>query len=171
MKQQTQPNDKLIPKEKSHVFGKDIYLLGQFNDGKKFWLESASWDCDWYWGFGYIETYTNNNRPSLSRDINSHQHYNSIIFKKDSNNNYMYRLLDSKEVLSCVLTEDEQWILSDLMKSFYTLKGTAELFHSGNSHLTTTPINLKDEKLEDHINRVLLPKIFEATYKLLEPKN
>ena len=59
----------LIKKEKDHAFGKDVYLLGKDAEGVKYWLESPSWDCGWYWGFGYVETYQRNWRPSLARDI------------------------------------------------------------------------------------------------------
>jgi hypothetical protein len=47
----------MLSKRKSHAFGKDIYLIGKDKSGTNYWLESPSWDCDWYWGFGYIETY------------------------------------------------------------------------------------------------------------------
>ena len=54
---------KKMKKEKRFAFGKNIYLLGSDKDGVKYWLEEASWDCGWYWGFGYVETYTNNSNP------------------------------------------------------------------------------------------------------------
>lgn len=46
-----------MKKEKRHAFGKDIYLLGVDADGTRYWLEAPSWDCGWYWGFGYVEVY------------------------------------------------------------------------------------------------------------------
>ena len=64
-----------MDKRKSHAFKKDIYLLGADSCGNKYWLEAPSWDCKWYWGFGYIETYTNSDNPSISNDIISHQHW------------------------------------------------------------------------------------------------
>ena len=45
-----------MKKEKRKAFGKKIYLLGKDAEGVKYWLEEASWDCNWYYGFGYIET-------------------------------------------------------------------------------------------------------------------
>ena len=33
---------------------KKEYLLGTDEYGIKYWLESESWDCNWYWGFGYL---------------------------------------------------------------------------------------------------------------------
>ena len=66
-----------MEKKKSHAFGKDVYLLGTIN-GRYQWLEAPSWDCDWYWGFGYVEEYTRHDKPSASRDIVSHTHVDSL---------------------------------------------------------------------------------------------
>ena len=68
-----------IAKKQSKAFGKDIYLLGEDQDGTKYWLEAPHFDCGWYWGFGYIETYTNNRRPDLAKDIASHQHIDGLL--------------------------------------------------------------------------------------------
>ena len=63
----------------NNVFGKNIYLLGQDKDGINYWLESPSWDCAWYWGFGYVETYTNNRNPAKAKDITLHTHLDSVM--------------------------------------------------------------------------------------------
>jgi len=161
--------DAIMEKEKSHVFDIDIYLLGSFNNGERFWLEAAKWSCDWYWGFGYIETYTNNKNPAKARDITSHQHYNDLCSCRIDGENIDF-LSENKNIKECVLTESEQWQLSDLMQSFYRLKDTAEIMYSGNSGLTSnTSIDLKDKELYTHINKVLMPKIFKAVYNLLTP--
>ena len=31
------------------------YLLGINKEDKKVYLTKPSWDCSWYWGFGYID--------------------------------------------------------------------------------------------------------------------
>uniref|UniRef100_A0A6M3JTS4 Uncharacterized protein n=1 Tax=viral metagenome TaxID=1070528 RepID=A0A6M3JTS4_9ZZZZ len=171
---------KTIDKKVSHAFGKDIYLLGKFKDGRFFWLEKARWDCGWYWGFGYIETYTNNKNPSTSKDIDSHQHYNYLCFRKSESYNhekkcfergkYMYTLFDNPDIESLVVSEREAWELSDLMKSFYTLSEAAEIFNRGNSHLTSNvSVDLKDATIFDHINKDLLPSIFTRIYDILTP--
>ena len=171
---------KNIDKRKETAFGKDIYLLGKKKDSEFIWLEKASWDCGWYWGFGYIETYTNNNSPSKSRDISSHSHWSGLVGKQEIYNHekrcfvlssdYIHHLNDNPDLESTVLTDSESWELADLMQTFYTLKDTAELFHSGNSHLTATEIDLKDAEMENYINKVLLPKVFERIYQILTPE-
>ena len=105
---------KTIKKQKSNAFNKDIYLLGEDKDGIKYWLEAPSWDCGWYWGFGYVETYTNNKNPSKSRDIMSHQHLDVLIEKK--------KFPFEKNPFS----ENELKSLIDLFKSFYSIKGSAK---------------------------------------------
>lgn len=168
-----------ISKTRSHAFGKDVYLLGQRKDGKYIWLESASWDCDWYWGFGYIESYTNNKHPELSRDISSHSHWTGLIGKQEYydtekscfrlGTDYIHHLNDNPDMGSTVLTDQESWELADLMQSFYTLKDTAELYHTGNSHLTSTTIDLKNQEQENYINKTLMPRIFNRVYQILTP--
>lgn len=162
---------KLIEKKKSHAFKKDVYLLGILN-GEQIWLEAPSWDCGWYWGFGYIETYTGTN-PATSRDITSHTHYNSLCF--NSNNKeykFIHILEDLKGLEACTLTRDEQWILSDLMKSFYTLKESAEIFYKGNSHYaSSTGVDLKNEDYYNKINKELIPAITARIIELLTPNN
>ena len=73
---------KKIEKKKTEAFGKKTFLLGEDEEGVKYWLTAAKWDCGWYWGFGYIETYTNNKNPNNARDISSHSHWNSSIVGK-----------------------------------------------------------------------------------------
>ena len=151
-------------KAKSHAFGKDIYYLGKL-DGRKMWLEEATWDCGWYWGFGYIETYTNNNNPANSKDIESHQHYNSLLLHDG-----IHILSDIPELTDCPLTISEQWELSDLMKSFYTLRSAAETFHLGNSNMCVKhKLDLKDDDFARKINDEILPEIFDRIYEILSP--
>jgi len=179
----TKHEPKLINKKVSKAFSKDIYLLGKNIDGEYVWLEGAKWDCNWYWGFGYIETYTNNKNPHLSRDISSHSHWDSSIIGKhdyyDSekscfrlSSDYVHHLNDSPKMAETTLTEAESWKLAELMKTFYTLREAAEMYHMGGAHVTANPCAdiLKNEAEEKRINEVLLPAIFKEVYKLLTPQ-
>ena len=56
-----------MKKQKSHAFNKDCYLLGRGTDGSHYWLEQSTFDCDWYWSVGYIETYSNNEKSKFSK--------------------------------------------------------------------------------------------------------
>lgn len=159
--------EKLL-KNKKHAFGKDIYLLGADNDGIQYWLEAASWDCEWYWGFGYVETYTNNKDPEKARDTNSHQHFKGLFLDRGISPE------DFKKVLpNTPLSDDEIWALYGYMKQFYTMGEYADLLHAGN-HITSKAKSIEEEKNEEdnkreyeRINKILLPELFEKIYKLL----
>ena len=71
-----------MQKKKIYAFGYH-YLLGIDSVGIKHYVEAPSWDCGWYWGFGYIESYTNNNSPGTSRDKQSHQHWYTTLQEID----------------------------------------------------------------------------------------
>ena len=178
--QTAKPKIEMLEKHVSEAFGKKIYLLGAFQDGHNFWLEEPKWDCGWYWGFGYVETYTNPWGPP-ARDIESHQHYDGLCFKKYEyydhkkgcfqRGEYIHVLSDRPDVVACSLIEREQWFLSDLMKMAYTLRATAELYRRGNVYLTTHTLvpQLKRPDREKEINEIELPAIFAQIEKLLTP--
>lgn len=171
-----------LPKTTSFAFGKKVYLIGQDENATKYWLEEPKWDCGWYWGFGYIETYQDNREPSKARDIDSHQHWDGFVgqlytWSFDYNayikGEYIHHINQNKLFKFTTLTEKESWELSDLMKSFYDLKTAAEFFRFGNSHLTTTAIskNLVNKRLEKNINEKVLPQIFKRIDEILSPKD
>lgn len=154
-----------MKKQISKAFGKTIYLLGKDKDGIKYWLEEPSWDCGWYWGFGYIETYTNNNDPTHSRDIESHQHFDSLFL----NQNKCARDAFKEFFVETPLSDDEIWELVDYMKTFYTLEGVAELFKHGYSHQTERAKieTLTREDLTKEVNEKMLPELFNKIRDLL----
>ena len=143
------------------------YLLGINHDGEYVWLEKESWDCGWYWGFGYLHTYTNNRQPERSKDITAHFHFDSTFLKGPEYSKDMFK----KYFNETVLTDDEIWELCDYMKTFYTLKSVAELFKNGYSHQTERAKieNLKSEGQCDLVNKVWLPEVFKRIENLLSP--
>lgn len=147
-------------------FGKH-YLLGINKDGEYVYLEEPSWDCGWYWGFGYLHTFTNNKQPERSKDINSHFHFDSTFL----NGKECARDMFKKYFKETVLTDDEIWELVDYMKTFYTLKSVAELFKNGYSHQTERAKveSLKSEEQRDLVNKVWLPEVFTRIRTLLSP--
>lgn len=154
----------MLKKKTINKFGKH-YLLGINYDGEYVWLEKESWDCGWYWGFGYLHTYTNNRQPERSKDITAHFHFDSAFLKGPECTRDMFK----KYFKETVLTDDEIWELCDYMKTFYTLKSVAELFKSGYSHQTERAKieDLKSEEQQDLVNKVWLPELFKRIEKLL----
>lgn len=153
-------------KEKRHAFSKDIYLLGKDEQGQKYWLEAPTWDCGWYWGFGYVETYTNNTSPERSRDTSSHSHADNFMSK------YFTSWNGSKPILKHrTFTEKEGWEISELFEQFYLLRKMAEYYKDGKSHCADTAIE-KDIYLDrvKEINELRLPKVMDRILEILTPK-
>ena len=155
----------MLEKRKSFAFGKEVYLLVSDSDGVTYWLEAPSWDCDWYWGFGYIETYTNNTYPSCSRDIVSHQHAEKFFSK------WCEEILKEK-----TFSDDETWELCELFENFYTLRNLAETQkHEGKEgNYTERRHGFDYRKLlrEDvDINRDCLPFVMAKIVSILSGKN
>ena len=143
------------------------YLLGKDKEGKYVYLEKESWDCGWYYGFGYLHTFTNNEHPTYSKDIDSHFHFDSTFMRGPEYTKKMFE----EYFEETVLTEEEMWILCDYMMTFYTLKKTAELFHHGYSYQTSKAYmdKLKSEEQSDRINHEILPDLFKRIETLLSP--
>lgn len=153
-----------MDKIKSRAFNKDVYLLGEDKDGTWYWLEEAKWDCDWYWGFGYIETYTRNKEPSRAKDIESHQHADDFYPK--------WWQGDEPILTAITFTEKEGWELAELLKQFYILKESAEYFGRGKAYMADTKIEpYKKPELVEEINKVRMPIIFNRIYEILTPIN
>lgn len=160
-----------MKKRTTTAFGKKIYLLAEDKDGTKYWLEAPSWDCRWYWGFGYIETYTNNEKPAIARDIQSHQHWDGFITGPREKGGYIHHINENPDFFKTTLTEKESWEMAELMKSFYTLEEAAAFFGRGGSHITTSPISesLTNKEITEKINTEYLPAIFKEIDRLLTP--
>lgn len=165
----TQKNS--LQKQMSHSSGKNAYLLGTDSEGIRYWLDSPKWDCGWYWGFGYVETYTGNLLPERAKDINSHQHIESSFIGKMANGEYIHNIYDCPTLAHTTFNEKNGWVLSELFQEFYTLKKTAELFHTGGAHITTSPLKdlLTKPDYCKHINEILIPAITSKIIELLTP--
>lgn len=154
-----------MEKRISEAFNKKIYLLGRNRLGKLVWLKEPSWDCGWYWGFGYMEIYTNDDCPRLSRDIETHTHFDMEIIngKSHSFDNFKEYFIETP------LNNNEIWLLCDYMNTFYTLKKSAEIFERGGSHYTEKAFieEVQNKDIYEKINKEILPALFDRIQKLL----
>lgn len=122
--------------------------------GERIYLSPPSWDCDWYWGFGYLG--------------NNNCHYHLDGLNRELN---LYDAIKKHFGRSLVIKDDKDlWTFCELVLSAYTLKETAEVLGRGGSHMTTNPcadiIINKDEVTR--INEIVLPAIFNEINKILE---
>ena len=132
-------------------YAKKIYL-GTVN-GEKIYLSAPSWDCGWYWGFGYLG--------------NNNCHYHVDGLRKDVN---LYDGFKKHFGNSFVIKESDIWVFAELFQTFYSLRETAELLGRGGSHLTTNPCSeiIINKSETERINNVVLPAIFDEIYKVIE---
>lgn len=157
----------MLVKRKSHAFCKDVFLIGKGHDGTLYWLEEAKWDCDWYWGGGYVETYTNNEHPARSKDINSHSHFDGMFFKGNKNGHDAF--IDF--FAETPFTDKEIWKICELMKAFYIAKEYSCMLYTGSAHYTSNPASefIKSETEYKRINEMVIPAVMQQLYEILKP--
>jgi hypothetical protein len=129
-----------------------IYLgktKGDFDTlpNERIWLSKHSWDCGWYWGFGYIG------------NANIHTHFDSVFL-----NTSKYTPKDIFEKTK--ISEKKWWIIRDLMIQAYALKKAAEVYHHGGHQTTVSGVTdiIKNKELERQINtdlKTVLDKVWE----------
>lgn len=169
----------IILKRQSQAFGKNVYLLGKDSEGIKYWLEAPKFECGWYWGFGYVETYQRNSDPQYAKDIDSHSHISGLLgtqerydFDKSCfvKGEYIHNLIDNNTFESTTFTEKESWELSELFTQFYILQKMAEFYHTGGAHMSTANIpTWKDQTECDRINQTMIPVITKRIIEILTP--
>ena len=139
------------------INGEKMYFLGEDGYGVKYYVIEPKWDCNWYWGFGYIHT-SDNQHLHLSNMID--ELFGLTSFRKDKNS------------LKTPFTMDEKWTLFELFQTAYQLKRSAGIYLRGGSNIAHNPlrdiIKNKDEYLR--INKIVLPAIFDEIRKILEPE-
>lgn len=150
-----------MKKQKITKFNNDYYLLGINQNNEKVWLEKPSWDCGWYWGLGYVETFDRN-----YSDIDTHTHFDSLFF----NTNKMSYDAFKEYFKETTLINEELWTLLECMKSLYTLSEYSELLHIGGSNYTTNPCKelLKNKDEYNRINKILIPNLWKQVENILK---
>lgn len=153
-----------MKKQTIEKFGKKYYLLGvRKEDNEKVWLEEGHFDCDWYWGVGYVEVFNHN-----YTDISEHTHFDSLFLTTDLYDGFKDYF---KEV---TLTDNEIWQLLELMETIYQLRNTSDTIYQKGSYITSnnTEKDIFDDdvykNMYDKINDEDIPKLLEEVYKMLE---
>ena len=134
-------------------------------DGNVF-IVLPTWDCGWYWGFGYLERWN-----ARKDDIDFHTHIDSQFSEnKDGRRCNWYEgmkdLLDQGDVFE---NDTQRWKFLEIVKTIYNLKMTAEVLGRGGSHYGNNPLS---EEIKNHdevrrINNYLIPKLIDEMYKVL----
>lgn len=126
------------------------------NQNESIYLSAPSWDCGWYWGFGYLG------------NKNCHYHVNGLEKSENSN---LFDAFKKHFGNSLIVRDSQLWTLCELFKTFYALKETCEVLGRGGSHMTTNPCKelIINKSEVERLNNIVLPQIFEEIYKILIP--
>lgn len=113
----------------------------------RFYIDKHKWDCDWYWGFGYI-----GNSELLT-------HFDSVFLNEAENE-------VNKIFIKPVFTQGEWWVIRDLFIQAYGLSEAAEIYQHG-GHQTDRAYRLPNPNMEvsDKLNsdlEIILNKSWEA---------
>ena len=134
-------------------------------DGDVF-IKRPSFECGWYWGFGYLERW--NGRKG---DIDFHSHIDHEFgTNKDGRRVNWYEgmqdLLDQGDVF---VDDHDRWKFLEIVKTIYNLKMTAEVLGRGGSHYASNPLadEIKHHNEVRRINNYLIPKLIDEMYKVL----
>ena len=125
------------------------------HDHECIYLTSPSWDCNWYWGFGYLG------------NKNCHYHVNGLAERENINLFDAFKKHFGESLI--IKNDNDLWKICELFDTFYTLRKTAELFGRGGSNYTENPCKelLIDKILVTKINEVLIPNVIDEIYKIL----
>jgi hypothetical protein len=142
-----------------------IILLGE-NNGEKIYLSPPSWDCGWYWGFGYLGNKDCHYHVDGLKKIETYDHKKQV---------WNYELVNLYEGFkrhfgkTLRVRESKLWTLAELFETFYTLKETAEVLGRGGSHLTSNPCKdiIINENEVKRINEIVMPTIFDSIHSIL----
>lgn len=152
-------------KETRKVNGKYQFLLGK-KDSETYWLQKASFDCDWYWGLGYVEGYRG--KGSSDKSWRSHQHFDGLFLKPAKFVEGFKEFFDETP-----FTDDEIWQILELMQSAYTCRKYSDMLHVGGSHITSkVKVDLIKSDIEyGRLNNAVIPSILNEVYKIMMGKN
>ena len=107
---------------------KEKIYLGEIKEWGSVSIEKHSWDCEWYWGFGYLG------------NAHCHFHLESLITGET----------DVKKVFDkgTWLSQSDWWIIRDLAIQAYGLKTAAEVYRHGGHQTSVAGITDKIKNLE-----------------------
>ncbi len=125
-----------------------IYLGISKDYEEEIYITKHTWDCGWYWAFGYLGNHT------------TYFHIKKWLDNSDITDN-----LKS----SPIITQEVWWKLGDLFKQAYALQKVADVYHRGGANWSETGemgISKDLDKCKE-INKDLL-KVLEDIWKYLE---
>lgn len=136
------------------ITGQDKILLGiDKKTNENIYITKPSWDCGWYWSFGYLG--------------NKNCHYHLDGYQNSRNINMYDALLSDYELSENI--KKNLWVFCELALSIYALKRSSELFGRGGMHMSTNPCKdiIKNEEFATNINNIILPEVMQKFWDLI----
>lgn len=142
---------------------KKFYFGTRKNDNARIYLTAPTWDCGWYWSFGYLG---NKNEHYHLESYQKKEHWFEL---KEGGYKHLTELrnIDMHSALLAdydlnPLLEKQLWKFCELAITAYALKETAEVLGRGGSHYTSNPCEsvIKNTEEVKRINEIVLPAIF-----------
>jgi hypothetical protein len=135
---------------KKEIFNERKENLNLFISGESLWLEKHTWDCGWYWGFGYIGNKNLHTHAEIFIEELLWKNADEVFEKTKFNNN-------------------DFWVFKDLLKQAYSLKKTAEIYIHGGHCLEKEGVTdiIKSEEKAKTINDDL-ETVLDTMWKFLK---
>lgn len=150
----------------------DKLYLGKI-DNKRIYLKKPSWDCNWYWGFGYL----GNSRchfhvNSLKDKITYFTDKNDVPRREVVHKGLFFGFKEQFDKGTFIVKDDKDiWMLCELFETYYKFKDIAAISRKGNCNISSdeNPCYdyIKNDALYHKINEELFPHIFDEIYKIL----
>jgi hypothetical protein len=114
------------------------------------YIDKHSFDCGWYWGFGYIG------------NKNLHMHIESLIKSKTYEASKIFK--------TTKITDSEWWVIRDLFMQAYALKEAAAVYRHGGHQTTKAGVTdvIKNPDMADKLNADLKTVLGTVWNLLLE---
>ena len=107
--------------------------IGYGNNGETVYLEKHSWDCDWYWAFGYLNT------------ADMHFHFSSMVPNQSDRNEIKFDLGFDEPYTVKLDPRLNGWELMELFSQAYALKEYYEMFYRGGCGISVSDIGIKKD--------------------------
>lgn len=158
-----------------------VFFGTRKKDGAPIYLSKPSFDCGWYWSFGYLGNAREHYHLESYAKKDHHLNLEDGSFKllTEARNISMYdALLEDYSLNPNILGPIDKFNLYHRLYTFcelaltaYALKEAAEVLGRGGSHMTSNPCAgiIKNPEEVKRINEIVLPAIFNQIAELIEP--
>lgn len=152
--------------------GTKAYYLG-FDGTDKWWLLEPSWDGSWYWGLGYVRTYTNHGDPRKAKDLRVHTHFDYLFLRpSDENDGVLYVNAWKKRFVQTPFSDKEIWKILELMKCMYTARHYADMLLIGGVNISgcvDAQEIIGNPEERERINKEVIPGLWKLLKSILAP--